>query len=352
MHCLAKANPGLARVPLSKLALPGAENAGTFNLDPQAYDVQPGSACTTIDELQSVEATKVQRFSATQDQSVTRQLDEGVRWIDLKVGYNGGGNPIAGWRVTQNLYSSWPLSEYLDEVANWASLHPAEAIVVDVSSICYDHNPAPAVNKGLWANFATKSTEGAGPLTLADVAANPSSFGGSLATSTLADVARARHNVIVLLPEQAKDWQVLRTKYRIHPILTSQVGGRGTVAVEHSDPRVAPPTPAAFSSANASLATFPVDATPALGSLQGKGFYVSKLAYELKGASPSTQHAVFSTFVGLVASEGVFRAWMSGLWSGEYAQILQQWGNATNVVIADGVDQGNFAADVISRNGH
>jgi hypothetical protein len=107
-----------------------------------------------------------------------------------------------------------------------------------------------------------------------------------------------------------------------------------------------------FSPANASLATFPVDATPALGSLQGKGFFVSKLAYELKGASPSTQHAVFSTFVGLVASEGVFRAWMSGLWSGEYAQILQRWGNATNVVIADGVDQGNFAADVISRNGH
>jgi hypothetical protein len=158
--------------------------------------------------------------------------------------------------------------------------------------------------------------------------------------------------VVVLLPAQAKAWQILRTKYRINPVLTSEIGRGGTLAVEHSDPRVAPPNPAAFNSANAALASFPTDATPALGSLQGKGFYVSKLAYELKGASASAQHAVFSTFVGLVASEGVFRAWMSGLWTGEYQQILQGWGKATNVVIADGVDQGGFAAAVISRNGH
>jgi hypothetical protein len=121
MNCLVRAHPGFAHVPLSEMAIPGAENAGTFNLDPQAFDVQSGSDCTTINALNAVNATTVQRFSATQDESITRQLDDGVRWIDLTVGYNGGGNPIAGWRVTQNLYSSWPLSEYLDEVANWAA---------------------------------------------------------------------------------------------------------------------------------------------------------------------------------------------------------------------------------------
>ena len=77
---------------------------------------------------------------------------------------------------------------------------------------------------------------------------------------------------------------------------------------------------------------------------------MSKLAYELKGATPSTQATVFSNFVGLVAHAGAFPAWAVGLWSGQYQQILSEWGNATNVVITDGVDQGNFTAAVIVRN--
>ena len=352
MNCLVRAHPGFAHVPLSEMAIPGAENAGTFNLDPQAFDVQPGSECTTIDALNAVKATTVQRFSATQDESITRQLDDGVRWIDLTVGYNGGGNPTAGWRVTQNDYSSWPLSEYLDEVANWAAAHPTEPVIVDLSKICYDHNPTPVVDAGLWANFATKSAEGSGPSTLADVAARSSSFGGSLAKATLADLDKTRHNVVVLIPAGAKDSNVLRNKYHVDPVLTSQpdTGGSGTLEVERSDPRVAPTSPAAFQSANALLASFPKDATPPLGSLRGTGIYVSKLAYELKGVNSSTQTTIFSNFVGLVAHAGAYPAMAAGLWSGQYQQILSAWGPAANVVIADGVDQGNFAASVIARN--
>jgi hypothetical protein len=353
MKCLVTAHPAFAQVPLSEMALPGAENAGTFNLDPQAFDSQAGSDCTTIDGLANVKATTAQRFSATQDESIVRQLDGGVRWIDLTVGYNGGGNPIAGWRVTQNLYSSWPLSEYLDEVANWASLHPTEPVIVDLSKICYDHDPTPAVDSGLWANLATKSVEDAGPLTLADVAARPSAFGGSFANATLADLAHPRRNVVVLIPADARVPNVLRSKYHVDPVLTTRpdARGSGTLMVEHSDPREAPTSPAAFSSANASLTSFPKDATPPLGALQGKGIYVSKLAYELQGASSLTQAAIFSNFVGLVAHAGAFPAMGAGLWSGQYQQTLSQWGNATNVVIADGVDQGDFAASVIARNG-
>jgi hypothetical protein len=209
------------------------------------------------------------------------------------------------------------------------------------------------VDKGLWANFATKSAEGAGPFTLADVAARPSTFGGSLATVALSDLARARHNVLVLIPSRAKDWQVLNQRYHVEALRTaaSGQGGPGTTEVEHSDPRVAPINPTAFPVANATLATFPLQAEPALGTLRGKGFYVSKIAYELKGASPAAQSAIFSSFVGLIAYEGLFRAWMSGLWSGDYQQTLAQWGHRSNVVIGDGVDLGGFASAVIDRNG-
>ena len=353
MHCLVKAHPAFADVPLSYLALPGAENAGTFNLDPQAFDTQAGSACTTIDAGASVGAAKAQRFSTTQDQTIAQQLDGGVRWIDLQVGYNGGGNPITGWRVVQNLYSNWPLSEYLDQVANWASQHTTETVIVDLSSICYDHDPTPAVDRGLWANFATKSAEGAGPETIANVAVNPNSFGGSLATATLGDLTKPGHNVAVLVPATALDWRDLSHVYHVEPFRTTPPGtaSSGSTLVEHSEPMVAPTSPTQFPTANSDLGTFPTTANPPLGSLHGKGLYVSNLAYELKGASATQQTTIFALFVGLVVSQGIFKAWMSGLWNGAYGQILATWGDATNVVLADGVEQGGFVAQVIERNG-
>jgi hypothetical protein len=352
MHCLVKARPSFAQIPLSDLAIPGAENAGTFNLDPQAFVDEPDSACTTVSAGALLGGTKLQRFSTTQDETITRQLDAGVRWIDLSVGYNGGGNPVSGWRVTQNLYSSWPLSEYLDEVANWASQHPTEAVVVDLSTICYDHNPTAAVMKGLWANFATKSVEGAGPVTVADVAANATSFGGRIAKATLGELGRAHHNVVVVIPSTAKDTGVLSRTYRVEPVLAADPGQAtsGTTAVEHSDPRVAPAAFAQFAPANLNLASFPTTAHPALGSLHGTGLYVSKLAYELRGASAQTQSAVLSGFVGLIANSGIYPAWMTGLWEGAYARILSAWGNRTNVVLADGVEHGGFLTQVIERN--
>ncbi len=353
MHCLVKARPAFADVPLSSLAIPGAENAGTFNLDPQAFDTQAGSACVTLSAGSGTGGTKAQRFSTTQSQTVTTQLDDGVRWIDLHVGYNGGGNPVTGWRVVQNLYSSWPLSEYLDQVANWAAKHPTEAVVVDLSTICYDHNPTAAIDQGLWANFATKSAEGAGPKTIADVAARPSSFGGSLASATLRDLARRGHNVVVLIPAFAAKWQVLPGTYHVNPVRTTVPGrgGSGTTTVMRSDPKVAPTSPTQFPLANGQLGVFPTKADPPLGSLRGKGLYVSQLAYELEGASATAQNTILSSFVGLIASQGVFHAWMEGLWNGAYGQILNRWGNATNVVLGDGVDLGGFVAPVIEQNG-
>jgi len=353
MHCLVKAHPNFANVPLSLLALPGAENAGTFNLDPQAFDTQPGSACTTLSGGSSMGGSKALRFSTTQDQSVTTQLDDGVRWIDLHVGYNGGGNPITGWRVVENLYSSWPLSEYLDQVANWAARHPTETIVVDLSTICYDHSPTRAVDQGLWANFAAKSAEGAGPKTMADVAARPASFGGSLASATLRELTRRGHNVVVLIPASALDWRILPGTYHVNPLLTAAPGqgGAGTTQVMRSNPGVAPTNPTQYPLANGQLGAFPTKATPPLGSLHGKGFYVSQLAYELKGASPTAQNTILASFVGLIASQGVFHAWMSGLWGGAYGQILTKWGHATNVVLADGIDLGGFVTPVIEQNG-
>jgi hypothetical protein len=353
MQCLVKQHSAFADIPLSYLALPGAENAGTFNLDPQAFDTQPGTACTTISAAPLVGGQKVQRFSTTQDQTISRQLDDGVRWIDLTVGYNGGGNPVSGWRVVQNLYSSWPLSEYLDQVANWAAGHPSEAIVLDISTVCYDHDPTAATDRGLWANFVTKSVEGAGPKTIAGVAASSSSLGGSLATASLGSLTHGGRNVAVIVPSNVRDSQVLADTYGVHAFRATSTGAATATStvVVHSDPQVAPTGPSQFAGGNLELAAIPLRAQPALGSLRGKGFFVSKLAYELAGTSVTEQSTILRSFPGLIASFGPIRAWMSGLWNGAYGAILTRWGNATNVVLTNGVDQGGFVAAVIARNG-
>lgn len=366
MGCMVKADPAFSNIPLSYLAIPGADNAGTFNLDPTAFDTQMESGCSTFSPATASAlsrpatssalfrtAQKAERFSATQDESITSQLNEGARWIDLKVAYNGNGNPVTGWRVAQNLYSDWPLSEYLDEVANWAAAHPTEVIVVDLSKICYDPTATVAIDQGLWANFATKSTEGAGPLTLADVAVNPTSLNGSLANATLREFGRARRNVAVLVPSTAKKVRILQTEDHVAAALTAPSGRIpiDITEVEDSDPRFAPTSPAAFSNATQGLATFPISANPSLGALQGHGLYVSKLAYELKGSSTQVQSQVMSSFVGLVIELGHFPAWVSGLQGGAYQRILSRWGSATNVVLADGVELGGFTQAVIELNG-
>ena len=78
---------------------------------------------------------------------------------------------------------------------------------------------------------------------------------------------------------------------------------------------------------------------------------MSQLAYDLKAASPTAQSAILTSFVGLIATQGIFHAWTSGLWNGAYRQIVTRWGRATNVVLADGIDLGGFVAPVIEQNG-
>jgi hypothetical protein len=234
----------------------------------------------------------VQQWSQSQDETITQQLDSGVRWIDLQVGFDGT-DPVAGWRVVRNLYSDYPLSVYLGQVAAWASTHQSEAVVVDLRTICYDHNPTAADDIGLWANFATPSTQGGSTATIKSVAFDAASLAtGSLATATLADVTGqggGGHNVVVLVPAGSPSMSVLTTRYGVHPAATVGPGHTGrpsetTDAVDQPTPGVAPTTSAGFEAANHTLEQQPLTATPELRSLVGTGFTVAPLDYDLGSA--------------------------------------------------------------------
>ena len=338
MGCLVSAHPAFATAPISGLAIPGSNNAGTFNLDLQAFDVQPGSRCAVAAAQHLDLGSVVQQWSQTQDETITQQLDAGVRWVDLQVGFNGT-DAVTGWRVVQNLYSDYPLSVYLGQIATWASTHRSEAVVVDLRTICYDHDPTTADQAGLWANFATPSTLGTGTTTVKEVAFNASSLGtGSLATATLADITGqggGGHNVVVLVPAGSPGLSVLTQRFGVHPVATVGVSGIGhtsgtTVVLDRPGAGVAPTSVAGFEAANHTLEQQPLASNPALGSLVGKGLTVVPLIYDLGSATAPEQKTLVATFGGLLnpssppgAAPGSapLSAWESGLWTGIYPGI-------------------------------
>jgi hypothetical protein len=165
----------------------------------------------------------------TQDESITQQLDQGVRYLDLQVAYNGNGSPTLGWRVTQNVFSDFPLYDYLDQVAQWAHQHPTEVVIIGIRRICYDGNPTTAIDDGLWSNFSTPSTIGGGGTTIADVAFDAASLGkNSFATATIDDIVQQQgggHTVVVLAPSTAVARGVLARKYDVHAAFTTLAGG-------------------------------------------------------------------------------------------------------------------------------
>lgn len=370
MGCLVKADPAFGRRPISGLAIPGSANAGTFNLDPDNFDTQAGSACTEyVPQDTSLGGTTLERWFETQNDSITEQLDLGVRFLDLQVAYNGDHSATQGWHVVQSEYSELPLFDYLDQVAAWAHSHPSELVVVDLRNVCFDNRPDRAIDEGLFASFATPSDVGGGSTTLAQVAFDPGTSSRSLASDTIDQVVQQRgrgHNVVVLLPSGLKGSAVLSSKYHVQAVFTrgagSSVAASKDLPVELADVEVTPTSTAMFAAANSQLASYPLTTTPKMGSLVGRGLYEADLAYNF---DPSNQTALLAGFGGLILPytppvttgvPGTLPAWEAGLWNPtapgalSFAQILAGWGHRANVVLADGVEDAGFIPAVIGLN--
>jgi hypothetical protein len=368
MGCLVRVDPAFGTLPISSLALPGAHNAGTFNLDPQSFDTQQESACTNFGPQDTAPGAVSANWFETQDESITEQLDQGVRFIDLQVAYNGDGSAQRGWRVVQTQFSEWPLYDYLDQVAAWAKRHPSEAVVVDFREVCYDNQPSRAIAGGLFSNFATPSDVGGGTTTLAGVAFEAGDPSRSFATTTIDQVVQqggGGHNVVVLLPRDIEDSAVLSTRYPIRPVFTVDAGAANasssSLPVAYPVSAVAPTTTSMFAAANAQLASDPTHATPTFGSLVGAGLFEAQLAYSFDAGESAP---LFATFGGLIqaasantpgALPATLPPWEAGLWAPSTGavsrnQILVAWGHRANVVLADGVEYRGYVAAVIGLN--
>jgi hypothetical protein len=364
MGCLVRADSAFGTFPISGIALPGSLNAGTFNLDPQSFDTQPGSACSTYTPSDATIGAEFARWTEAQDETITEQLDRGIRVLDLNVAYNGNGSASTGWRVVNTQFSEWPLYDDLDQIANWAKAHPSEVVIVDLRTVCYDNGARGRLASGLWSSFSTRSNVGGGPATLDQVAFDPTKLESSLARTSIDQVeAQTGRHVVILLPRGVADLGNLTSKFHVHAITVSAghspPTASGSLTLEYAVAGATPVSPADIATADAKLASYPLGIRPALGSLVGSGLYETNLAYSF---DPTAQAMLFKNFEGLIDSPTESRpsaatpAWESILMapgstgSSPRNSIASQWGHRANIVLSDGIEYGGFIAAVIGDN--
>jgi hypothetical protein len=361
MGCLVQARAAFGATALSQVSMPGSLGAATYDLDPQSFDVFHGSACSSFTRSLVTQGAQVDRWHAAQQATLTEQLDLGSRFLELNVGYNGVPQPQLAWRVDNTLYSEQPLQDYLIAVAEWAKAHPTEVVVVDLRRVCADGAPA-ALQLALWkavANNVSLATPGRG-LSLSSVMYDAGARGApALGRLTIDDVVHQRgggHNVVLLVPSTVGARHSIRGILHADPYFV----GPGMSTVAFSDTGVVPTATAGFASANQTIAHQASTAVPPIGSLAGKGLYVSPVAYDLAAASASDRATLFGTFGGLVTpytppGGTTLPAWESGLWPGgatpTAAAIATRWGHQANVVAVDGIDSSGVVPAVIALNG-
>ncbi len=356
MGCITADDPGFADTPLSEVAIPGAHDSGTFDLNENDFDTQSGSDCTSYSPIFTSVAGLVKQWSEAQNIDYRRQLDAGVRYFDVRIAYTG--NRQQGWRIVHTQFSNDPLRSDLASIASWARAHPTEVVIVDVQHLCYDNSPTPADDAELWSEFSP----------LAPVSYDPDQQ--SVATATLRDITGQRgdgHNVVLMLPSSVAQPTTLLNTFHVHATFVTTPGapplpGGPTPSVPEAyawASSVSPASASGYDAANQALEQFPTTYSPPLGSLRGQGLYQSQLIYSLNGSNIGADLSEFQQFGGLIpalhphpATSPSLPAWELGLWTASYNRndVLAQWGQRLNVVVSDGVQYGGYVPAVVEQN--
>jgi hypothetical protein len=357
MGCITSKDPGFANMKLSEIAIPGAHDSGTFNLDATDFDKQSGSSCTSYIPLFSKVSALVKRWSEAQNIDFTRQLDDGVRYFDFRLAFMGSRQQ--GWRIVHAQFSNDALTQDLSAISSWAQAHPSEVVIIDVQHLCYDNSPNSADDRALWSDFSV----------LAPVLFHPDA-GSSVAASTLRDITGQRgggHNVLLMLPSSVREPDVLSTVDHVDATFVTTPGaaappGTPTPTMPEAyawASTVSPASPTAYDAANHALETFPTTYAPDLGSLQGSGLYQSQIIYSLSSSNVSADATMFASFSGLIPASpetprngSGSQPWEIGLWSSSFDRndVIADWGHRLNVVVTDGVEYGGYVPAVVEQN--
>ncbi|XP_019632600.1 PREDICTED: PI-PLC X domain-containing protein 3-like [Branchiostoma belcheri] len=139
--------PRLYNAPLKNLAIPGTHDSASVYLDITS-DISPGEIKTIKDiidslakipslGLEQIGKDVVYNWAVTQGSDFTEQLENGVRYFDLRV---ATGKSDSSLYFVHGLYGS-KVESGLREIAEWLHSHPKEVVLLDFQHLYFGEKP-------------------------------------------------------------------------------------------------------------------------------------------------------------------------------------------------------------------
>ncbi|KAI8509234.1 PI-PLC X domain-containing protein 2 [Branchiostoma belcheri] len=176
--------PKLCKIPIRYLAIPGTHDSASFYLD-KTSDISPGED-KKIREfienklagipwlgpyLEQIGKNVVYNWAITQGFNFTEQLNNGVRYFDLRVATKNS-DTFSPFYFVHGLYGM-EMEKGLREIAHWLDGHPKEVVFLDFNHLFMDDSRLLGLNAILLGTFGGKLFPNLNPIaidaTLADV---------------------------------------------------------------------------------------------------------------------------------------------------------------------------------------
>ncbi|KAL7372111.1 hypothetical protein ABVT39_010407 [Epinephelus coioides] len=124
--------PQLHDVPLFNLAIPGSHDSMSYDLDINSSIIEPSS----LKRLSKIYCIReiVRRWATTQEETITNQLDAGVRYFDLRVARKPNDTDPTRLYFYHGLYTRTDVETVLRVMNDWAEKHPKEILILALSN--------------------------------------------------------------------------------------------------------------------------------------------------------------------------------------------------------------------------
>lgn len=123
--------PDLHDIYLYNLAIPGSHDSMSYDLDINSSIVEP-ERVKFLSKIYCVRKI-VRKWAITQEESITKQLDAGVRYIDLRIARKKRDPDPTRLYFYHGLYTQTDVETVLKVINDWAERHPKEVLILAFS---------------------------------------------------------------------------------------------------------------------------------------------------------------------------------------------------------------------------
>ncbi|KAM6898073.1 PI-PLC X domain-containing protein 1-like [Lycodopsis pacificus] len=123
--------PELHNIPLFDLTIPGSHDSMSYDLDVNSSIIEPDR----LKRLSKICCARkmVRRWAVTQEETITKQLDAGVRYLDLRIARKACDRDPTRLYFYHGLYTRTDVETVLRAIHDWAERHPKEILILALS---------------------------------------------------------------------------------------------------------------------------------------------------------------------------------------------------------------------------